>query len=191
MRLREYLGGGEIFQILLQVSPFKAGYDVSRGVYLVSFWGWGRVTRDQGLEVWQGGKGWLAAPNVSHKQPVSPKRVYTRRVLQPSVFRESFSLNTNSVLPCGQKCSFAFPAGLHPRLQTHTVLLDPPAGSRKTPKDSFKPLPTATVLHLPRTPATTTKPRALGWNPYWEKSRRPTHLSAACSPRVLTGADAT
>ena len=75
---------------------------------------------------------------------------------------ESFSLNTDGVLPRGQKCSFAFLAGLNPGLRTGTVLLDPLAGRRKTPKDGFKPLPTPTVLHLARSPATTRKPRALG-----------------------------
>ncbi|XP_065772488.1 interleukin-31 receptor subunit alpha-like [Muntiacus reevesi] len=51
---------------------------------------------------------------------------------------------------------------LNLRLRTRTVLLNPPGGSRKTPKDGFKPLPTPTVLHLARSPATTRKPRAWG-----------------------------
>lgn len=73
----------------------------------------------------------------------------------------------------GQKGSFTSSAGLNLRLWAPTVLLDPPAESRMTPKDGFKPPPTSSVLQSAQSP-TTGKPRGSGRGAYgMEKAARP------------------
>lgn len=92
IRLTEYWEGGEIFQILLKVSPFKTGYDVSRGVYLVSLAGEGET--DQGSRPWSlaGKEGVIRWPECLQQTTSFPKEsVYTSSSTTIRVQRVFFS----------------------------------------------------------------------------------------------------
>lgn len=79
----------------------------------------------------------------------------------------------------GQKGSFTSSAGLNLRLRAPTVLLDPPAESRMTPKDGFKPPPTASVLQSAQSLATG-KPRGSGRGAYGGGRKPLAHSPLRC-----------